>query len=449
MTEGSDRERKLYGDVLRLAWPSLVELMLTQLTSMADLIMVGGLGSYAVAAIGLSSQPKFLLMSAIMALNVGATAMVARFKGMGEQRSASEVLRQALLLNVAVGAVMSVAGFILAEPLVRFMGANHETLADAAAYLRIQMAGLLTVAVTSTITASLRGAGYTRQAMVYNVVANGVNLIGNYLLIEGHFGLPRLEVAGASLATVVGQFAAMLMAIAVVWGEKHYVSLLIRERFRPGRDLIRRIVRIGLPSMLEQVIMRIGMIFYAKVVAGLGTVVFATHQACLNIQALSFMNGQAFGIAASALVGQNLGAQNPELADAYAKRARRLGMAVSVSLMFVLFFLGGPIVSLYLDEPDAVRMGAGALKIMAFILPFQSSQLIIASALRGAGDTRAVTVYSIIGVLLIRPAVALLLVNVFMLGLNGAWYAIAVDQLARSALTLARLNGGKWKMIRV
>ncbi len=442
-------EKQLYLGVLHLAWPSFVELMLTQLTSMADLMMVGRLGSFAVAAVGLSGQPKLLLMSAIMALNVGATAMVARFKGMGERRQAAEVMRQALLVNLTLGAVMSVAGFFLAEPLVRFMGARQETLADAAIYLKIQMAGMLTVAVTSTITASMRGAGHTRQAMIYNIAANAVNILGNYLLIEGHWGFPRLGVAGASLATVIGQLAAMVMAVCYVRGQKYYVSLMIREKFRAEWELIRRIVRIGLPSMLEQLIMRTGLMMYGKIVAGLGTLVFAAHQACLNIQSLSFMNGQAFGIAASALVGQNLGAGRPEFADAYAKRARRLGMAVSALLMFVLFFLGGAIVSLYVEEAEAINMGASALKIMAFILPFQSSQLIIASALRGAGDTRAVTGYSVLGVLIIRPAVAYLLVVVFELGLNGAWFALAADQLARSALTLLRLKSGKWKTIRV
>lgn len=446
---GQQSGKGLYHDVLRLALPSLVELVLTQLTSMVDLIMVGALGAHAVAAVGFSTQPKFLLMSAIIAMNVGTTAMVARFKGMGEQRQASEVLRQSLLINVAMGLVMSVVGCLVARPLVLFMGAQADTVDGGTIYLQIQMAGLLTVAVTSTITAAMRGAGHTRQAMIYNITANAVNIAGNYLLIEGRFGFPRMEVAGASLATVIGQLVGMVMAVAFVWGEKYYVALMIREKFRVGWDLIRRIVRIGLPSMLEQLIMRAGIIFFTKIVAGLGTLVMATHQACLNIQAFSFMNGQAFGIAASALVGQSLGAKDPELADEYARRARRLGMVVSVILMFVLFFLGGPIVSLYVDEAEGIRMGAEALKIMAFILPFQSSQLIIASALRGAGDTRAVTLYSLISVFFIRPIVALLLVNLFELGLNGAWFAIAADQLVRSGLTYMRLKSGKWKTVRV
>ncbi|HAN94904.1 MAG TPA: MATE family efflux transporter, partial [Firmicutes bacterium] len=208
--------KMLYADVLRIAWPSLVELTLTQLTSMVDLMMVGGLGPWAITAVGLSVQPRFLSMLMFVAMNVGATAMVARYRGAGKPRQANEILRQALFLSLILSIIAGALGYVYAERLIAFMGAaDPETLAGGTIYLRIQMLTLPIFALTATITAALRGVGHTRVAMVYNIVANVVNVTFNYLLIHGHLGFPRLEVAGASLATSIGQVAAFIMALAV------------------------------------------------------------------------------------------------------------------------------------------------------------------------------------------------------------------------------------------
>ena len=148
-------------------------------------------------------------MTMFQALNVGATALVARYKGAGRRDKANEILRQALLLTFIASAIASILGYIFAEDMVRFMASGDaDAIPDATVYLKIQMVGFIPFALTSTITATLRGVGNTRTAMIYNMIANAVNVLGNYVLINGHFGFPRLEVAGASLATIIGQGAA-------------------------------------------------------------------------------------------------------------------------------------------------------------------------------------------------------------------------------------------------
>jgi putative MATE family efflux protein len=194
----------MYKDVARLAWPSLVELTLTQLASMVDLMMVGNLGAWALTSIGLTNQPKMMLCTVYQALNVGATAMVARYKGAGQQEKAREILRIALFINLFLSLICATVGYVFAEPLVAFMGAQETaTLVGGTQYLQIQMIGLPFLALTFTITGALRGAGNSRTAMIYNTLANGVNVVLNWLLIEGHMGFPRLEVVGASLATII------------------------------------------------------------------------------------------------------------------------------------------------------------------------------------------------------------------------------------------------------
>ena len=341
----------LYSDIVRLAWPSLLELTLTQLTSMVDLMMVGGLGAWAITAVGLTTQPKFLLMTMFIAMNVGATAMVARYRGAGEPKKANEILRQALLMTFVLSLISSIVGYIFSEQMVRFMGAaDAETLAGGTIYLRIQMIGLVPLALTSTFTATLRGVGHTRVAMVYNLIANFVNVIGNYLLIHGHFGFPRLEMAGASLATVIGQLVAFSIALRVVLRGDHYLHLRLKEGFKIRWNHMRNIISIGIPAMFEQLAMRTGVIVYARTVASLGTVVYATHQIAINIQAMSFMTGQAFAVSATSLVGQSLGKKRPDMAESYSNHTRRVGMAISLVLAGIFFFFGR---STGLNSPSA------------------------------------------------------------------------------------------------
>jgi putative MATE family efflux protein len=325
------------------------------------------------------------------------------------------------------------------------MGATQETLEAATTYLKIQMVGFVGLAITSTLTATLRGVGNTRIAMIYNLIANVINVTFNYLLIEGNLGFPRMEIAGASLATVIGQCSALIMALIVVLRKGQYLHLSFKDSFKPHWETMKSIFRIGLPAMGEQLVMRAGMIIYAKTVASLGTVAYAIHNICMNIQALSFMNGNAFAVSATSLVGQSLGKKRPDMAQAYSSRTRRLGMSVSILLALIFFFFGKNIVGLYSEEVEVITQGAYILMFVALVQPLQSSQFILGGALRGAGDTRATAVISLITVLLVRPGLALLLIKVFDLGLYGAWIALVCDQALRSVLVLARFNSGKWK----
>lgn len=442
--------RMLYNDVVKIAWPSLVELTLTQLASMVDLMMVGSLGPWAISAVGLTMQPKFLMMTMFMAMNVGATALVARFKGQDNPKKANIVLNQAILLTFVLSIVASIIGFIFAEPMIKFMGAaDKETLVGGTIYLKIQMAGFVAMALTSTVTAALRGIGDSKTAMKYNLIANLVNVVFNYLLIYGHFGFPKMEVAGASLATIIGQFVAFALAIKVVTRKYGYLHVNFKDGFKPKKKYLKNIFNIGIPAMIEQLAMRAGMIIYSKTVASLGTVSFATHQICMNIMAMSFMNGQAFSVSATSLMGQSLGKKRPDMAQAYSRRTRRIGMIISIGLGFVFFFFGKSIMGLYSDDISVITQGAQILKIVALIQPFQSSQFIIAGALRGAGDTRATAIITFITILILRPSLAMLSIHVLKWGLIGAWLAVAVDQLVRSLLVLLRFYSGKWKNIKV
>lgn len=442
--------KHVYQDIVHIAWPSLLELTLTSLTGSVDMMMVGQLGSSAITAVGLTTQPKFLLMTLIMALNVGATAMVARYKGAGRQDKANLIMRQALMLNVSIAIIMTVLGFFFAEPLIKFMGAQDaETLSGGTVYLQIQMLGFIFMAMTVTITAVLRGVGNSKTAMYYNITANVVNVVFNYLLIYGKFGFPELGVAGASLATVIGQIVSCVLAFIAITKPGNYLRLRLKDGFKPNKDAIKAIAQIGIPSLVEQAFMRVGMIIYAKTVANLGTVAYATHQVCMNVQSLSFMMGQAFAVSSTSLVGQSLGKRRSDMAMHYSSKTSKVGYICAIGLAILFITCGKPILSLYSNESEVINAGAKILLFVAFLQPFQAMQFILAGSLRGAGDTKVTAMITFVTVLIVRPLTAILLINVAQMGLYGAWVALAGDQLIRSILVLARYRSGNWRYLKI
>lgn len=447
-------DRQLYRDVVLIAWPSLVELVLTQLTSMADQIMVGHLpgqeGIAALAAVGLAAQPKFLLMTMIQAMNVGATAMVARFRGQQDRSGANRVFKHAMLLNLLMSALFMGVGLFMCEPLIRLMGGSgitDETLALGVDYLRIQLYGFIPLCLAITVTAALRGIGDTRTPMLYNTLSNLVNLLFNYIMIYGHFGVPKMGVAGASWATVIGQTAAFFIAMAVSLGRKHYVYLDLKEKFVFDKRLMSRVIGIGVPSMLEQLFLRAGIIIYTTQVTGLGDTIFAAHQVCMSVQAMTFMMGQAFATAATTLMGQSIGKRRYDMAAVYMRRTRNVGIASSFVLMALMVLFNKQIIALFKNDPEIISLGAPILILLAASQPFQADQFIVTGGLRGAGDTRFPAVVMAVTVLGVRSVLAIALISWLHLGLWGAWIALIADQLLRTVLVAVRYRNGKWKAL--
>ncbi len=448
--------REMYGDIVKIAWPSFVELVLTQLTSMADQIMVGQLagskGVAALAAVGLATQPKFLLMTMIQAMNIGSTAMVARFRGQLNQAKANQVLKQALLLNAVMSTFFMVVGLTCGEWMINFLGGGNisaETLGYAATYLRIQMYGFVPLCIAFTCTATLRGIGDTRTPMIYNTLANVFNLFFNYCLIYGHFGFPEMDVAGASLATVIGQMVAFVMASATILSKKRYIYFSFKEKFNYDKVIMGDVVNIGIPSMIEQLFMRAGMIIFTRAVTGLGDTMYATHQVCLNIQQMSFMTGNAFANASTTLMGQSLGKRRQDMANLYSSHTRQLGLITAVFFGLVLALFGRNIVGIYNDTQEIIDTGGKVLLMVAFMQPFQNSTFILAGALRGAGDTRFPALVTFFSVFIVRSVFSVLLVTYLGFGLWGAWIALILDQLLRFVLISMRYRSGKWVSIRI
>ena len=455
LPDGVDRGM-MRSDILTIALPSLVELVLTSLTSMADQIMVGRLpgqlGVQALSAVGLCMNPKVILMTALMAINTGTTAVVARYRGMGNQEKANQTFKQSLIFNIFLSAIMMVIGVVFARELIGLIAGNgisETTVEYAVTYFRIQMYGFIPLMMTNTVTSTLRAIGDSKMPMVYNTIANVVNLFFNYGLIYGKLGMPEMDVAGASLATVIGQCVAFVIAMYIMFSKKRYVYLDFKEKTGYNKTIMSNVLGIGLPSMLEQLCLRIGIIIYSRIVASLGDIAYATHMVCMNIQSLTFMSGMAFQNSATTLMGQSLGRRRLDMADNYTRMTRNISFWISCVIGVILALFGGQIVNIYNSTPEIVEMGGKLLAIVAITQPFQSSQFVTTGALRGAGDTKYPAVVIFICTLIVRSVLGYIFVIQLDMGLIGAWFAIVVDQLLKTAMIFARYNTGKWRFFKL
>ncbi|MGE5542080.1 MAG: MATE family efflux transporter [Bacillota bacterium] len=444
---GSNAE--IRGRVIGLSLPVLTEMTLMALVSMVDLIQVGRLGPWAITSVGLSSQPMFVAMSVFISLNVGATALVARFTGGGRPEEATAVARQALLMATAIGATLAAIGWFGGRAILLAMGAGPDVIGPGSAYLRIVSLGLLFQGPEVSLSASLRGAGDTRTPMKANMVANLFNVVGNWILINGHLGFPRLEVVGAAIPTFLARVLSLAIVVWTVFGGGAAMALSLRDSFRPNPPLIRRILRIGLPAAGEQLVLRGGNLAFARIVSSLGTTVYAAHQVALSVEGLLFHPGQAFQAASTTLVGQGLGAGDPRLAERSGWQTCNIALAFSLFIAAGLFFFDRFVVLLYTDDPSVIGLSAACLRIIAVVQPLMITVLVLIGALRGAGDTQWAMIITFIGIWGMRVTGAYLLGLRAGLGLQGAWIGMALDMALRCILVLARFKAGRWKTAKV
>lgn len=431
--------------VINLAWPVMAEMFLQTLVQIVSMVLVGHLGAAAVTSIGLSMQPLNVVYGVFMGAGVGATAVVARLIGAGNRREAERASAQAAMMSTLLAAAFSVLMLAKARAMVVWMGAEPAVVEESTRYLMVMTPGLLFMWVQTVLTGALRGAGDMRTPMKVNIFINIVNFAGNLLLVYGWLGFPALGVVGAGLATTVARAAGgLLLFIPYLTGHTTLVVGFPRD-FAPDRALLARVARIGLPSALERLFMTGKGLFYARMVAGLGSVPYAAHTIGLNAESISYMPGNGFATAATTLVGQNLGAGDPEAAEQSAWESVRWG-AMLVGTMGLLFlFFPEALMRVYTKDPEVVRLGAVYLRIMGFCQVHQLVGNVLTGALRGAGDTKFVLYVSAFSGWVIRLGVTYLLLYVVGTGVIGAWWGMTADTLFQAVASFIWFRKGRWK----
>ncbi len=443
--------REHIGRALKMAWPSVVESFFVAFVGMVDSMMVSKLGSYAVAAVGLTTQPKFVGLAMFIATNVAVSALVARRKGQGDREDANRILMTALLFVLIAGVVVSVLCVIFADPIIHFMGSESDTHDSAVLYFRIIMGGILFNIITLVINAAQRGSGNTKISMRTNLTSNAVNVVGNFLLINGNLGFPALGIKGAAIATVIGSAVACGMAIFSVFEQRSFVCLpwAIKNKLRTTWENGKQIFKLAFSVFIEQILIRIGFMSVSIMAANLGTWQYSTHLVAMNVMALSFSFGDGMQQAAVSLIGQSLGQKNPEMAKKYGTICQRMGNVISVVLSVTYIFAGRWFFGLYFTDPLQIDLGVQIMRLMVFIVLMQVAQVIYMGCLRGAGDVKFTTMASTISVTLVRPITSFIFAYTLSLGVIGIWIGVICDQVCRLILTQVRFKSGKWTELKI
>ena len=456
--------------VVRLAWPILVQQFLILSVGLYDQFLAGNnapadpdkhIGYQ--AAQTTANYIAWFVSSCTALVAVGGTALVARFVGAGDQGGAVRATNQSILLGVLFGLIGTPFVLAVLPAGVRALGLHGDTADTAVRFLQPILALITCQLVAQAGIACLVGAGDTRTGPV---VLSGVAILNIPLAWACFHGLgpiPELGFFGIGVGTALSHVAGCLAVLAVLargrYGLRLRPALLV-----PDFPLIYRLLRVSVPASVDSLSIGLCQMWFLSLVTALGDVAAAAHGTAIRCEGLGYMSGQAFAVAASALVGQNLGARRPQAAAHAAWVALGLGCAI-MSAMGVLFFTFAPqmlaFFSPYEHQHPIVEAGVPVLRLVAFAMPPLAAIIVLTGALRGAGDTRYPILLTWVGFLVIRIPLAYLLtrsvvdlgplgsVGGWDLGLIGAWIAMFADLLVRGVLFFARFLGGRWKTIRV
>ncbi len=450
--------------MLRLAVPVLLEQLLVMLVGFVDTWLTGNfLGSEHLAAIGLVSYILWLIPCIFGAVAIGATAMVARFVGAGDRKMAIRVTHQSFVLGAGVATATTLFFGVFGHQFVAALQLPAEAARLASFYLWILTPIIPAMMIEQVGIACLRGAGDTVSGFFAMTAVNVVNVTLSTGLVTGWGPFPHLGWMGLAVGTACGYFVAGAFILTMLIRGRAGLRLSWKG-LAPNRDLIRRILRIGLPGGVDMVAIVTCHLWFLSIINSLGVLAAAAHGLGVRIESLGYLPGTAFQVAAATLAGQYLGAGD------YRRATRSVVTACFVaggtmSGAGLLFFFGGHwLTEIFLGPASAETavLTIPLLKIVALAQPSLAITMVLSGALRGAGDTRWPLVFTFLGFLGVRIPLAYILawdevplgwlgltLNGYGLGVIGAWYAMIADVVARSMLVLARFLQGGWKSIRV
>lgn len=354
-----------YKEILILAVPAIIENILQVLLGVSDTYFVGKIGKEAIAAVGVTNLMMNLFIAFFLAVSVGATAVIARYIGSKKTAKAANSSKQALILAILIGGIMGGGNLIFAPLILEALGIETNVLTLAVPYFRIVTGPVFLVGVIYTLSSTLRAAGDTMSPMKAGAVANIINIVLDYVLIFGIFGIPGMGIVGAAIATSISRIFNVYMLARVLNGYQSPLHIDFKSQWRLDYQCVKNILRVGLPASIEKLIMRSGQLVYGGMIISLGTSAYAAHNIAGVIESFSYLPGMGFGVASATLVGQNLGANNRKAAYEAGKKSYMLSTLFMMVLGALFFMFAEPLVFLFTNEDDVALQAVRVLKIIA------------------------------------------------------------------------------------
>jgi putative MATE family efflux protein len=441
--------------VWKLAWPTMLQNMIGGAQGIVDHVMVGNLVGHAGnAAIGVSWQIFLVVVVFISSLFTGMGILVARFVGAGMDDKVNSTVYQAFITATVLSiGVLAPLGYFLAPSLLTLVHAAPEVRAQALPYLRIMFGFSFGMLVFFMLGGALRSAGDARTPLRLGIALTILNIILNVIFIAGLGPIPALGTKGSAVGTVTAGFCISMYSIYKLWGTTWVISFQKLTSWRPDWSIIRALFRFGLPTGVQGVAMNIGGVLLLRFVGSLAQ--SAEAQAAYAIgysQLFSFVTFASVGImgATAAVVGQNLGAKQPDRAIHAVNVASMIGMALAGTLGLLFLTIPGLLLSAFGVHDEVVMdLGTHLLRVLSVSGLFITVALAYTGALQGSGDTKSPLYISIISQFIIPLGLCAILDATRGLQATNIWYAILLGHMTRCTLSVIRFRQGKWRQIDV
>jgi putative MATE family efflux protein len=448
----SHRPSSTAREILRLAWPIFLAQGVVAIAGLIDRAMVGRLGvdggaAIPLAAVGFATQFFFVIQSTLFAVSLACVALVARAIGAGDPRRSQLALSASLQVSIAVSGGLSVAMILGARPALEFLGAEPVVIESGLPYLNLLLTSSVLLAVSLVIDSALRANKNMKTPMWVAVAATATKLGFNWLLIFGNWGLPRLELVGAGLATLLSQAVALALLVwALVREPKHSPLSITWRDFLRRSPLQREVIRIAVPGIAERIVMNLAMLAYFWILSRYyGTVAVAAYTVGVALLSFSWLPGLAYAQACATLVGQSLGAHDTEEATRTGWQAAAMSVVTAVALGFVVWFGADFLARMFTDDAEVIAELVPFMLVLAVTQPFLQLHFTLGGAHRGAGDTFTPLVAASVGNWVFRVPLACFFAMVLRTDIMWVWYALIFDHLARSIHLVWSFRRGRWK----
>jgi putative MATE family efflux protein len=449
------RERKIEnrlitGNISRSIWtlatPMMIGGALEDLFSMVDLYFVGKLGHIEVAALAIAGTVVAILMMMVQGITVGTTALIAHFTGDRNYEEADIVLGQTFILGLIGSFIMYIVAVFLVEPILILFGAEGEVLIYAADYLKITFGWSIAIFFFEGVNQALRGSGDAQMPLKALIIANILNIILDPLLIMGYGPFPKMGVAGAAIATALTRgigFIFLFLHLTV-----GHSTLQFKVRYtKPNLFLMKRIISIGSFSSLQVFIREVSFLFLMRLVASFGAITLAAYGIGARLRMVIMVPGLGFANSASVLLGQNMGAKQPERATESAWRTVLYYEFIAISLATIFIIFAPQLVAIFAKQPEVIRIGTSFLRYLGVTFPFLALSLVLGQAMNGAGDTAAPTIINAIAQLGVRIPLAYIFALVVGMGSSGIWLGINASDIAQGLGMVFLFRSGHWKKV--
>jgi len=419
--------------IFYLAGPAVATMFLETAFSIADIFWVGKLGAVSLAAVISSTFLIWIIYSLVGAISIGVTALVARFIGAKQPDQAAYSARQAYLFSI----LFAKWAFIL-------MGTAPDVTHLGVRYLRIIFAGAISFFILDVLAAIFRASGDTKTPMLVIMASLGLNIVLDPILIFGWGPFPRMGTDGAALASIFSQGVAGVLFILLIIRGKLAFKFSLLPKLDLDFSMVWRILRVGIPASSAWILFSIVYLFINKIVALFGTEAIAALGIGNRMESVSFLTCFGLSIAASTLVGQNLGAGKPERSAQAAWQTAGIAVLVTGFVAIMFFTFPRQIASVFISDPEVVEIGIGYLRILAISQVFMALEIVFEGSFGGAGNTIPPMLVSIPGSLARIPLAYLLAVH-WGIGINGVWWAIALTSIAKGIVLTYWFSRGGWK----